>query len=144
MPSELTVGVWRKNVCHSKGIVTGEDCLGECHDPNSISISSFQNLCKNIKLMLNTYAWMENARWSWPCILPPNRLEWNAKIWAWEDVGLGQFCDSLFNVYIAQGTISNHLWWNMMEDNVKKKNVYLFIYVLTGSLCCTAEINRTL
>ena len=39
---------------------------------------------------------------------------------------------------IAQETISNHLRWNMMEDNVRKR-----IY-MTGLLCYTAEIDRTL
>ena len=27
---------------------------------------------------------------------------------------------------IAQGTISNHLWWNMMEDNMRKR---MYTYV---------------
>ena len=31
--------------------------------------------------------------------------------------------------HIAQGTISDHLGWNMMEDNVKKRIV---IYILLG------------
>ena len=44
---------------------------------------------------------------------------------------------------IAQGTISDHLWWNMMEDNVKKENVCVSIYI-SGSLCYTGEIDRTL
>ena len=38
---------------------------------------------------------------------------------------------------IAQGTISSHLRWNM-EDNVRKR------VCMTGSLCCTVEIDRTL
>ena len=36
---------------------------------------------------------------------------------------------------IVQGTISDHLWWNMIEDNVEKKNVYMCI---TGSVFRTA------
>ena len=40
---------------------------------------------------------------------------------------------------IAQGTISNHLW-NTKENNMKKR-IYKYI---TGSLCYTAEIDRTL
>ena len=41
---------------------------------------------------------------------------------------------------IAQGSVSKHLWWNMIEDNVRKK-----IYVcITWSPCCAAEIDRTL
>ena len=43
---------------------------------------------------------------------------------------------------IAQGTISSHFRWNMMEDNMRKKNICM-IY-MTGSLCCTVEIDRTL
>ena len=30
---------------------------------------------------------------------------------------------------IALGTISSHLWWNMMEDNVRKR---IYIYVCPG------------
>ena len=45
--------------------------------------------------------------------------------------------------HIAQGTISSHLWWNVMEDNVRKR-IYRYIYRMTGSLCCIAEIDRTL
>ena len=67
---------------------------------------------------------------------------------------------------IAQGTISSHLGWNTMEDNVRKsvcvyiymcvyihmhiyKCVCIYIYVcvfiyMTGSLFCTVEISRTL
>ena len=41
---------------------------------------------------------------------------------------------------VAQGTISSHLWCNMMEDNMRKR-MYIFI---TESLCCRAEIDRTL
>ena len=33
-------------------------------------------------------------------------------------------------------TIPNHLWWNMMEDIMRKR--------ISGSLCCTAEIERIL
>ena len=39
----------------------------------------------------------------------------------------------------AQGTISNLLGQNMMEDNMRK-NMYIG---MTGSLCYTAEIGRT-
>lgn len=35
---------------------------------------------------------------------------------------------------IAQGTLSSHLWWNMMVDGVGLRNVCL---CMTGSLCCT-------
>ena len=31
-------------------------------------------------------------------------------------------------LYIAQGTISSQLWWNMMEDNVRKRR-YICTYV---------------
>ena len=37
----------------------------------------------------------------------------------------------------AQGTMSSHWWWDMTEDNVRKKG-------MTGSLCWTVEIDRTL
>ena len=40
----------------------------------------------------------------------------------------------------SMGTISNHLQWNMMEDNVRK---IMRIYK-TRPLGCTAEIDRTL
>ena len=40
--------------------------------------------------------------------------------------------------YKAQGTISNHLWWNMMEDNMRKR------MCVFGSSCCgSAETNLT-
>ena len=42
----------------------------------------------------------------------------------------------------AQETISSHLRWNMMEDNVRKR-MYVYIY-MTESLCRIAEIDRTL
>ena len=29
---------------------------------------------------------------------------------------------------IAQGTISSHLGWNMMEDNVRKR-IYIYLYM---------------
>ena len=37
--------------------------------------------------------------------------------------------------WIAQGTISNHLWRNMMEDNVRKRmymHIYMYMYVWLG------------
>ena len=37
---------------------------------------------------------------------------------------------------IAQGTVSNHLWWNIMENNVRKR------MHINASLCCTAEIEH--
>ena len=42
----------------------------------------------------------------------------------------------------AQGTISSHLWWNMMEDKMRKR-ICIYIW-MTGSLCCTIETERTL
>ena len=43
---------------------------------------------------------------------------------------------------IAHGTASSLLWWNMMDDNVRKK---MCKYIcMTGSLCCVVEIDRTL
>ena len=68
---------------------------------------------------------------------------------------------------LAQGTISSHLWWNMMEDYVIKRKyicmciyIYIYIYIyewlghfaehiyvyicMTGSLCYMVEIDRTL
>ena len=30
-------------------------------------------------------------------------------------------------MYVAQGTISSHLWLDKMEDN-EKKNIYIYIY----------------
>ena len=29
---------------------------------------------------------------------------------------------------IAQGSVSSHLWWNIMEDNVRKR-IYIYIYM---------------
>ena len=57
-------------------------------------------------------------------------------------------------ILLCNRTISNCLWWNMMEDNVRKRmcvcihththtHTHTYIY-MTGSLCCTAEIDRTL
>ena len=37
---------------------------------------------------------------------------------------------------IALGTISSHLWWSMMQDNVRKKCIDV---CMTGSLYCTVE-----
>jgi len=55
---------------------------------------------------------------------------------------------------IAQGTISPHLWGDMMKDNVRKRMymyryimLYMYIHIhmyMTGSLCYTAEIDITL
>ena len=49
---------------------------------------------------------------------------------------------------IVQGTLSNHLRKNVMQDNVRER-MYIYIYVcvcvcvcVTGSLCCTAEIEH--
>ena len=65
--------------------------------------------------------------------------------------------EAMRSYYIAQGTTSNHLWWNTMEDNVRKRmyHVYIYIYIyvyiyvhihvcMTGSFCYTAEIDRTM
>lgn len=41
----------------------------------------------------------------------------------------------------AQETVSSLLGWNMMEYGMKKKNVHI---CMTGSLCCTTEIEGTL
>ena len=44
-----------------------------------------------------------------------------------------------------QGTISSHLWRNMMEDVRKRMCMCIHICIwMTGSLCCTVEIDRTL
>ena len=46
----------------------------------------------------------------------------------------------------TEGTISIHLRWNIMEDNMRKR-MYIYIYIhiyICGSLCCTVEIDRTL
>jgi len=45
---------------------------------------------------------------------------------------------------MAQGNISSHLWWNMLEDNVrKKKKIYIYVCIvcvcLTGSLYSIVE-----
>ena len=40
---------------------------------------------------------------------------------------------------ITSDWITNHLWYNMMENNMRKKHIYM-----TGSICCIAEISRTL
>ena len=45
--------------------------------------------------------------------------------------------------HIAQGTISSHLGWNITEDNVRKR-IYIYLYMMTRSHCCTVEIDRTL
>ena len=44
---------------------------------------------------------------------------------------------------IEQRIIYDQLWWKMMEDNEEKekKNVYM---CMAGSICCIAEIDRTL
>ena len=43
---------------------------------------------------------------------------------------------------IAQGTISNLLGYNMIEDSTGKR---MYIYIcMTGSLCCTTKIGTTL
>ena len=40
---------------------------------------------------------------------------------------------------VAQGTLSSHLRWNVIEDNVRKR-MYIYVCVcVTGSLCCTVE-----
>ena len=41
---------------------------------------------------------------------------------------------------VALGTLSSRLWWSLMEDNARKA----CIYRCDWSLCCTAEIDRTL
>ena len=43
------------------------------------------------------------------------------------------YCLKVRSCYITQGTISSHLWWNMMEDNVRKK-VYIYMCVWLGHL----------
>ena len=50
--------------------------------------------------------------------------------------------------FITQGTISSHLWWNMMDDNVRK-TIYIYTHThkhaymcMTGSLCSTAELTE--
>ena len=44
----------------------------------------------------------------------------------------------------AQGTISSHLCWNMMYDNVRKR-IHTHTHIcMTGSLCSIAETDRTL
>ena len=77
--------------------------------------------------------------------------------------------DKQWDPAIALGTISSHLWWSMMEDNVRKRMyvyihtytliycvytyiyTYVFIHIMyicvyihthiyvTGSLCCIVE-----
>ena len=42
---------------------------------------------------------------------------------------------------LLQGTISNLLGYTIMEDNMRKKNAYIF---MPGSLFCAAEIDATL
>ena len=37
--------------------------------------------------------------------------------------------DKQWDLCIAQETISNHLWWNMLEDNVRKR---MYIYAWLG------------
>ena len=44
---------------------------------------------------------------------------------------------------VAQRIISSHLLWNLMEDKVRKKTIYIvYVYIKLG-LCCTAEIDQT-
>ena len=66
--------------------------------------------------------------------------------WSWEPEGCASQNNSVRPIEKArsccraQGTISSHLWWDMKEDNVRKrKHTYM-----TGSLCCTVEIDTTL
>ena len=40
--------------------------------------------------------------------------------------------------YIAQGTISSHLWWNMMEDNVRKRMSVCVCVIYNWVTCCIA------
>ena len=47
---------------------------------------------------------------------------------------MGSYCT-------AQGTMSNLLSSNVMEDSIKKNDVPI---CMTGSFCCAAEIERTL
>ena len=63
----------------------------------------------------------------------PNYSFWNG--WA-----MRSFC-------VAQGTISNHLWWNMMEDKVRKRIdmcVYLGNFAIQQKLTehCKSTITK--
>ena len=58
----------------------------------------------------------------------PGLMHTNYCIWSGEAVR---------SCCIAQRTISSHLWWTSMEDN----HIYKCV---TGSLCHTVEIDRTL
>ena len=40
---------------------------------------------------------------------------------------------------IAEGTLSNHLWWNMMEDNVRRK---MYIYVWLGRFAVQQKLTE--
>ena len=55
--------------------------------------------------------------------------------------------DSLFSrpwplsCYIAQGTISSHLWWKMMWDNMRKR-MYVYIYVWLGHFAIQQKLTE--
>ena len=66
-------------------------------------------------------------------ILPLLRpLSWPLEGWT---NGLPKDILAMGSCCVAQGTTFSHLWWNMMEDNVRK-SVYICV---TGSLWCTVE-----
>ena len=50
---------------------------------------------------------------------------------------MGSYCT-------AQGTVSNLLGWNMIEDRVEEKIKKDILICMTGSLCCTTEIEEPL
>ena len=86
----------------------------------------------------------ETSSWTWRTDLWLRGREWDRPgIWGQQmqtiTFGMDKQRDS--TVQHKELTVFSHLRCNMMESNVKKRNVY---GCMAGSLCCATEIDRTL